>query len=233
MATTLAALQTNITENSQRTSAADVTLSTTIINDGYIDVCAQCNLGETNVNKNLISGQTKYSLTTDFSLSGVLAINELRYIQSGATANFAIVPAVSLREVLDLNSAAVTGWTRVYAWQGADTLQIAPAPITGDQITLFYVPSPTALAAAGDIPSAIPSQFQERLISSYGLSRMYELENPEQAAFYTTRYQQHLNDFKNWMLKRQGNTARSTNVGYPSRPNRPVHDRSTYTSGMN
>jgi hypothetical protein len=140
---------------------------------------------------------------------------------------------VSLREVLDLNSAAVSGFTRVYAWQGADTIQIAPAPITGDQITIFYVPSPTALSAAGDVPSAIPSQFQERLLASYGLSRMYELEDPQVAAQYTARYAQHLNDFKNWMLKRQGATARSTNVGYPSRPNRPIHDRSTYYSGIN
>jgi hypothetical protein len=62
---------------------------------------------------------------------------------------------------------------------------------------------------------------------------MYELEDPQMAAQYTARYAQHLNDFKTWMLKRQGATARSTNVGYPSRPNRPIHDRSTYYSGIN
>lgn len=233
MATTLLALQTAITDSSLRSSAADVTLATSIINDGYTDVCLKCNLGLTNTNKNLTSGQTKYSITSDWSLTGILSIRELRYIQSGATANFAIVPAVSLREVLDLNSAAVTGFTRVYAWEGTDTLQIAPAPITGDQITLFYVPAPTALSAAGDVPSVIMSQWQERLLVSYGLSRFYELEESAQADFYRQKYLSYLAEFRTDLLARQGATSRGTNGGYPSRPNRPFHDRSTYFSGGN
>ena len=233
MSTTLLALQTNITENSQRTSSADVTLSTSIINDGYIDVCLKCNLGLTNATKNLIAAQTKYSLTSDFSLSNVLAIRELRYIQSGATANFSIVPSASMRTVLDLNSAAVTGWTRAYSFEGTDTLLMAPAPITGDTITLYYVPSPTALSAAGDVPSAIMSQWQERLLATYGLSRMYELEDPAMADMYRQKYLSYLAEFESDMLSRMGSTSRGTNVGYANRPARPFHDRSTYYSGSN
>lgn len=231
MSTTLADLQTAITASSLRTSAADVTLSTAIINDGYIDVCLKCNLGLTNVTKNLVANQTKYSITTDFSLTGVLAIRELRYIQSGASANFSIVPAKSLRDVLDLNSAAVTGFTRAYAFEGTDTLMLGPAPATGDTITLYYVPAPTALAAAGDVPSVIMSQWQERLLVTYGLFRFYELEDNQQAEAYEAKYDRLVAKFQRDLVGRQGATARGTNAGYPSRPNKPFHDRSTYVSG--
>jgi len=211
--------------------SSDATSAGTFINDGYIDVCAQCSLGETNATKNLTSGQTKYSLTSDFSLTGVLRINELRYIQSGATANFSIVPAASMREVLDLNSAAVTGWTRAYAFEGADTLLLAPSPATGDTITIYYTPSPTALSGGTDVPSAIPSQYQERLLTSYGAWRLAEGENGDLAESYHQKYNAYLAEFKTWMVKRQANTARGMTVGYPSRPRQPFHDRSTYYSG--
>jgi hypothetical protein len=229
MATTFGDLKTAVQALSV---SSDATNAGVYINDGYIDVCARAALGETNATKNLVANQTKYSLTSDFTLTGVLAINELRYIQSGATSNFAIVPAASLREVLDLNSAAVTGFTRAYAFQGADTLQIAPAPSAGDTITIFYVPSPTALSAAGDVPSVIPSQWQERLLTSYGTSRLAEVESPDLAETYRQKYEGFLGQFQMWMMQRQGNTARGMIIGYPNRPNQPIHDRSTYFSGM-
>lgn len=108
---------------------------------------------------------------------------------------------------------------------------MAPAPISGDTITLYYVPTPTALAAAGDVPSVIMGQWQERLIVTYGLSRFYEIENSDQAELYRQKYYAYIAEFKTDLLGRQAATSRGTNPGYPSRPNRPFHDRSTYYSG--
>lgn len=229
MATTYTKLQTAVQAlavSSDSTSAQDY------INDGYIDIAARCDLGATFVTKTLTANQTKYSFASDFSLSGVLKINELRYTQSGASANFAIVNASSLREVLDLNSAAITGWTRAYAFDGVDTIILAPAPLSGDTITIYYVPTPTALSAGADVPSAIPSQWQERLLVSYGVSRLAEVESPDLAETYRGKYELYLQQFRQFLTDRQSNTARMTRVGYPNRPNMPFHDRSTYYSGI-
>lgn len=227
MATTFLKVQTAVLAlavSSDSTSAQDY------INDGYIDVCARCALGATSITKNLTAGTTTYTMSSAFSLT-VLQINELRYVQAGATNNFAIVPAASLRYVLDLNSAAVTGFTRAYTFDGVDTLILAPAPSSGDQITLYYVPAPTALSAGSDIPSVIPSQWQERLLVSYGVSRLAEVESPDLAETYRQKYEAFVGQFKSWLVMRQGNTARGMRVGYPNRPQMPYHDRSTYYSG--
>jgi len=161
----------------------------------------------------------------------VLKLLDLRYIQSGAT--FAVpMELTTLQDVNDLNAAGVQGYVHSYAWLSEDSIVIGPAPATGDQLTLYYVPAPTALSAGSDVPSAIPSAYQFRLLSYYGSWMCAEGESAELAEQYHAKYLQALDDFSAYLNRKQGGASKKMKVGYPDRPQYPPHDRSTYWSGM-
>lgn len=226
MATTFGDLKTAVQNNAL---SSDATNAGIYINDGYIDVVSQFELGATSVTKNLVANQTSYNFTSDWSLS-VLKILAVRYLQSGQTYSYSISLAPSLDEVLDLNQSGVVGFLREYTLLGRDTIVFSPAPATGDQVTIYYVPVPTALSAAGDIPSTIPSQFQFRLLSYYGSWMLGESEDAGLAEQYHAKYVQACADMQSWMNRRQGAQSRGTRVGYPDRTPKLPHDRSTYWS---
>lgn len=227
MATTLLKIQTAVLANSL---TSDLTIALDAINDGYIDVVERTGLGTTSVSKNLIANQTSYSITTDFSLTGVLKLFDIRYLQSGSTNSFPM-QLVSLQDINQMNGAGVVGFIHAYALQGADRILFGPAPGTGDSISLYYTPTPTPLAAASDIPSTIPSRFQFNLLSYYASSVVSETESTELAASYRQKYEAEIDAFWSYLNRRVGQTSKAMRVGYPDRPNIPPHDRSAYFSG--
>ena len=226
MATTFGDLKTAVQNYAD---SADATNAGIYINDGYIDVCSRLDLGATSVTKNLTSGTTQYDFSTDWSitLEKLLAV---RYLQSGSTYSYGVTPASNLAEVLDLNQAGVVGFIRLYYLLGEDTIIFSPAPSTGDQVTLYYVPRPTALSAAGDIPSQIPSQFQFRCLAYYGAWMLADNEDSAFAEGYHAKYEQAVSDLTSWLARHKNSQSPGMRSGYPDRTPRLPHDRSTYFS---
>lgn len=227
MATTLLKVQTAAMNNSQ---TSDATAALDAINDGYVDVVERTGLGTTSVTKTLVANQTSYTFTSSFSLTGVLKLLDIRYLQSGSTNSFPM-QLVSLQDVNQLNGAGVVGFIHAYALQGLDTIVFGPAPGSGDSISLYYTPTPTPLASASDVPSTIPSRFQFNLLSFYASSVLAETESTDLAAAYRQKYEGEVDALWSFLNRRQGQSSKGMRAGYPSRPNIPPHDRSAYFSG--
>jgi hypothetical protein len=101
--------------------------------------------------------------TGDYRMdSAILAIEDI-YLTSGG-ANFRVrrMPTTDLVN-LRLYS-TTTAPIQMYSLQGADLLMVYPTPIQADNLTIYYIPRPTALSAPTDDPSTsslggIPSEF--------------------------------------------------------------------------
>jgi len=99
----------------------------------------------------------------DYTLdSAILAIEDI-YTTSGNT-NFRLTRK-STTDLINLRLFSVTSSPeQLYAVSGTNMLMVYPTPLTGDTITVYYVPRPTALASPTDDPSSaslggIPSEF--------------------------------------------------------------------------
>jgi hypothetical protein len=227
---TLAALRQRV-HNMALTDDTTNTLADTFINDVYADLVVQGQLKCTVVNKNLTSGTNLYTFSTSFSITDLGMVQYIMYKANGQTQGYILEPS-DLETVLQLNSTNPTGYVRKYAFQGLDNLYLWPAPqSTGDTLQIYYAQTPTVLSSAGDVPSAVPSQWQH-LISLGAAARMVDAvgEDITLGTALQAKYEALYKQFVKWVKGRQGRGTQVMASGYARSTSWPPHDRSSYYS---
>ena len=213
------------------TDTSDTTTAKAHVNDAYREIVREAKATVTTATKTLTSGTATYSIPTDFTINDLLSLEGLIYTPGGQTTGYP-VSVTSLANLLAIRQSLTTGFVMLYCLRDLNTLELYPAPQTStDTLTLYYVQAPTALSADGDVPSAIPSEWQN-LIALTAAARMADEEDSIQlTAVFTQRYQTMLSAFRQFIRDRQGRQPRMTTIGYPTNYPRAPHDRSTYFTG--
>jgi|SRR5690242_11795274 len=129
-------------------------------NDAVLDMLRRTRCYVTTDTLNLTSGTGDYDLLT--LKPGWLEILDI-YSTSGG-ANFRL-QRLQPTDLINLRLFSVTtSPEKMWALQGANLLMFYPAPLSADQVTVYYVPKPTALSNATDDPSGaslggIPTEY--------------------------------------------------------------------------
>ncbi len=212
--------------------ASDDTEAGLVVNDALTDIVVGAQLKVTQVTKDLTAGTTVYDISTDFAITDFGALQYLEYAATGGTSSYLLEP-ISADELLALNATNATGATRQYAFLGLDTIRLWPGPqTTGDDLKIYYAQTPTALSAASDTPTDIPSQWHWLVVIG-AAARLADAVGEDQSlsASLEAKFQGGMMNFQKFMTRRGGRTARRIHVGFLRGPRRPFHDNSTYYSG--
>jgi hypothetical protein len=126
--------------------------------------------------------------------------------------------------------------TRFYSVQGANLLMFYPAPGTGDTLTTYVVPLPTALANPTDDPSStsfagVPEVLHEAIFL-YAASKLASYDDDQSSAQgqrYRDWYNEELTRYKT-ILRKRGGTRNARAVVNDKRRRRLYHDNSIYPS---
>lgn len=126
-------------------------------------------------------------------------------------------------DLVDLrrNTTAV-GPTKFYAFLGANLIAWHPAPASGDTLTIYYVPYPTAMSSPSHDPSSttyggIPKE-QHNTIESYVLWKMADAiddASSQSGRVYEQNYEKQIAQFRRDLRKRGGD--RQAPIPLPSR----------------
>lgn len=227
---TLASLRQRV-QNMALTDDSTNTLADTFINDVYTDMVVQGQLKCTVTTENLTAGTNLYTFTGSFGITDLGMVQYIMYKGNGQTQGYILEPS-DLETVLQLNSTNPTGYVRKYAFQGLDNLYLWPAPqSTGDTLQIYYAQTPTVLSAAGDVPSAVPSQWQH-LIALGAAARMVDAvgEDVTLGTALEAKYEAAYKQFVKWVKGRQGRGTQKMPSGYARSTSWPPHDRSAYYS---
>ncbi len=201
------------------------------VNDALTDIVVSCQLKVGTATGTLTSGQSVYTMSGDFAITDFGALQYMEYLALGSTQSYILEP-ISADEIIALNATNPIGATRQYAFLGLDTIRTWPEPqTTGDTMTIYYAKNPTALVAAGDVPSDIPSQWHW-LISIAAGARLADAVGEDQnlSNALDAKFQVGMDKFQKFLTRRGGRTARRIQSGYLRTPRRPYHDNSTYYS---
>lgn len=132
------------------------------INEAVVDILMETQVYVVESTATLTSGQGDYTMD-----SNILIVKDLFVTSSGNNYTF---DHVSPGEIIQrrASTSVAGGPTRKYALNGANVLMLWPSPSTGDTVTFFYVPRPTALANPSDDPSSaslggIPSEWHKAI----------------------------------------------------------------------
>lgn len=199
------------------------------VNEGILDLLMETQVYVTEASATLTAGAGDYLLD-----SNILEIKDV-FCTSQAV-NY-ILDHVSPDEIIQRRSATniPTGPARLYAVNGANNLMIYPSPQTGDSLTFWYVPRPTALANPGDDPSSaalggIPTEWH-KAIELYALWQAGDYaddDTSQQGERYRTAYEAWLKRVKKERSYKGGRRLGAITPGRRRRPFAP-HDLSTDT----
>lgn len=173
----------------------------------------------------LVAGQTDYSLSTDFGLSGFTSIREVVYTGTANSTPWSLeeTSAAYIRELRQ--SFVNSNYVNLYALEGLDSFLLYPATQSvGDTITIYGVPRPADLANETDVPTGLPAEFHE-LYEVATIQRSMRQTSPEIAAAYTQMWEHKLGEYRKWKNRRGGAGPRRSVVGSYGRRLVP-HDQS-------
>lgn len=132
------------------------------MNEAVVDVLMETQVYIVESTATLTDGQGDYVMD-----SNILIVKDVLVTSSGQ--NY-IFDHVSPDEIIQRRAATnvSVGPSRKYALNGANVLMLWPSPSTGDTLTFYYVPRPTALANPADDPSSaalggIPSEWHKAI----------------------------------------------------------------------
>jgi hypothetical protein len=158
-------------------------------------------------------------------------VQYMLYKASGQNEGY-ILDQSDLETVLQLSNTNPTGYVRKYAFQGLDRIYLWPSPqSSSDSLIIYYAQTPTALSAAGDVPSSVPTQWQH-LISIGAAARLTDAvgEDIGLATALQSKYDILYASFIKWVKNRQGRGTQIMSSGYSRAIGWPPHDRSAYYS---
>jgi hypothetical protein len=148
-------------ELSLELSGNELTLLTGHLNDGYADVLARTRCRVNCGDLTTIANTWKYRLPNTILFVDEMWTEDPTY---GTTTSF---ERSSAREIIQLRrgqTSTLSGGPCYYAIEGHDMLLVWPTPAAAGTIEYLYGPRPTALSAAGDIPSLVPSEWHRAIV---------------------------------------------------------------------
>lgn len=132
------------------------------VNEAVVDILMETQVYVVESTASLTAGQGDYVMD-----SNILLIKDV-YVSSGGS-NWTF-DHVSPDQIIQYRTSSTIGGgpSRYFALNGADVLMLYPTPSSGDSLTLYYVPRPTALSDAPDDPSqaslgGIPSEWHKAI----------------------------------------------------------------------
>jgi len=146
--TTLANYRTRVAAKLGLDSSADTSLIDAWVNEAYEDVLSRTHCKVRPATMDLTSGTASYSLPT-----AVLAIEEIYNTATGGDYLLERLPLQELAYMRRNTAPANNDPARYYTFEGADLIELYPTPGTGETLTLWYVPRPTALSKSIAPPS--------------------------------------------------------------------------------
>lgn len=164
----------------------------------------------------LTSGTYDYTLPT-----AALALLEL---QNTASSVDYPMERLTLQELMWKRRATGSAPARYYTIDG-DLLTLYPTPGSGETLTVYYVPRPTALSATSDAPTDIPAEFH-KLLEWWALAEGGEYDQSSTGGgglASLARYENGVKQLRKYARLRGGNRLA------PLRPGRravPPHDNS-------
>ena len=161
-------------------TSGDQTLIDMWVNEGYEDILLQTHCKVLGCTMTLTSGTNDYTLDTD-----ILSI--LKIYNSASSINY-YMERVTLGDIVDMRRAGNSGAVppaRYYAVAGSNLLTVYPTPGSGETLTVYYVPRPTALSASSDVPSDVPAEFH-KAIEFYALREAADYDDDQSS--YIGRY---------------------------------------------
>ena len=163
---TLAQFRTTITSKlglDNTASSAEQSLVDGWVNEGVIRVLldTKCNVDKST--STLTANQPDYTLD-----AAILQITEMNLTAVSDSTVRGLEP-VSPAEILSMRRGASSSSSpSYYALEGNDLLLLYPTPSAADTLTIYYVPRPTALSAAGNDPSSntyggVPAEYHKAI----------------------------------------------------------------------
>lgn len=209
---------------------AERTLIHSWVNEAVIDLLTRTRCTVNFTEMATTANEWKYHLDED-----IIAIKEMWRETSGTTSP--LMMQVSPADIIDYRrSSAVPASTSstYFAVEGANLLLLYPTPSEAFNLSLFYVPRPTALSGESDDPSdatfgRIPLEYHPA-IEAYALMKAADYADDassQQGDRYRRDYEQALA-----RIKREMNTKTGVRLARARRPNdrgylRRPHDPST------
>lgn len=154
--------------------AGDQGLIDAWVNEGYEDFVRRTECMVLWADLALTEGVDTYTLP-----AGIMSIKEI--VNTGTSPP---LERVTLAELNTMKRATASAPALYYATEGADMLVLYPAPGAGESLTIWYVPTVTALSGGGDIPTAVPAQFHKS-IEFYALARAGQFDQSQSSQFGT------------------------------------------------
>jgi hypothetical protein len=172
----------------------------------------------------------------DYTLdSTILEVVDL-YFKSAGT-NYALA-RLSVPDLIQRRNSGVSTGSPVsfYAVTGANLIMFHPAPGTGDTLSIYHVPVPTALSASGDDPSStslggVPAVLHRAILYwAYSEAASYDDDQTSaQGQRYRDWYDKEITRYKN-IIRKKGGTRLARAVVNDKRRRLKFHDNSVYPS---
>lgn len=166
------------------------------------------------------------------------AILEIVEVQLTSTGTNYALERLSIIDLLERRRTGQTTGspTRFYAVSGANLLMFYPAPGSGDTLTVYNVPVPTALASATDDPSTatfggVPEILHEAVFL-YACAKLASYDDDQTSAQgqrYRDWYDKEITRYRE-ILRKRGGTRNARAVVNGKRRRNVNHDNSVYPS---
>lgn len=172
--------------------------------------------------------------TEDFTLdSGILEIVEVQITSTGTVYPLERLSIVDILERRRLGQPTGSP-TRFYSMQGANLLMFYPAPGTGDTLSVYGIPVPTAMSAQTDDPSTlgfggVPEILHEAIFL-YACSQLASYDDDQTSAQgqrYRDWYDKEITRYRE-ILRKRGGTRNARAVVNDKRRRHVYHDNSIY-----
>jgi hypothetical protein len=227
-------LQDRVLDGSKRAGLTDLVEVKSLVNQAYLEMAALVRPNVTQVVKTLVLDDPSYSIATDWLLTNVTAIRDIRVTDSQTGQNY-VLRQVSPQYIMSLQETQQTagGGMNFYAIEGLDLVTFYPAPSsTTLQATITYVARPVLMVADGDTPATggIPVEFHDTIVLG-ALGRSLRVWHPPTAMNYHNSYRAGLQEYRQWLNRYRG-ARHATAVVQGSRVNTALHDNSRDYSGM-
>lgn len=197
----------------------DQTLIDMWVNEGMEDVLLQTHCKVRGCTMPLTSGTTDYTLDTD-----------ILQIKSVYTSGGVVLERLELTDLLDLRRSSSSGAapSRYYAVAGSNLITVYPTPGTGESLTVYFVPRPTAMTSSSDTPTDVPAEFH-KAIEFYALREAADYDDDQSSyigRYYDTQYKEHIQRIKKMVFMKGGSRLPVSRLrrGYSTLAHDPSED---------
>ena len=183
------------------------------VNEGYEQVLLETHCKVSVATMALTSGTDDYTLD-----SNIMAILDL--YNTASSTDYPLT-RLTTQDLLAyrMNQATNTTTVQWYSVQGS-TLMLYPTPGSGESLTVFYVPRPTALSAGANTPDSVPAEWHVA-IEYYAFARAaeYNEQGPSKfGSYWRALFERTCQEMKSAERKLGGTRPAAMRIGRRNRP---------------